>query len=125
MACISEAHRPPIAAPEEKGTQRTWPRLASPLCARSSKIDESTQIPAEFDRPLDGEELMALSRKLGRLSPDRVADAYRQAHDECRMNGGRLPPASALQELVIAWRLTNAWQLRTPVDRIGHSTRGC
>ena len=83
-------------------------------------IDESAEVPAEFDQPLDGEELMALSRKLGRLSPRSVAEAYRRAHDECRMNGDRLPPAAVVQELVIAWKLTHAWQIRTAAD-IGHS----
>jgi two-component system sensor histidine kinase KdpD len=34
---IDEAHRPPIAAPDERGTPRIQPRLASPLCASSSK----------------------------------------------------------------------------------------
>jgi hypothetical protein len=33
----SKAHRPPIAAPDERGTRRSRPRLASPLCACSSK----------------------------------------------------------------------------------------
>lgn len=31
-----EAHKPPGAAPDERKTQRTWPRLASLLCAISS-----------------------------------------------------------------------------------------
>jgi two-component system sensor histidine kinase KdpD len=40
-ACFFEAHRPPIAAPDERGTPRIEPRLASPLCASSSKAHAS------------------------------------------------------------------------------------
>src|ERR1019366_5290277 len=55
--------------------------------------------PAEFDRPLSRAELAERQRRLSMLSPHHVADAYRQAHEACRMDGDRLPRASAVQEL--------------------------
>lgn len=58
--------------------------------------------PEEFDRPLTREELAGRERQLSLLSPYSVADAYRQAHEACRMEGDRLPRASAVQELVTA-----------------------
>jgi len=41
--------------------------------------------PEEFDRPLTPDELKERQRRLSLLSPHNVADAYRQAHDACRM----------------------------------------
>ena len=37
-------------------------------------------------------------RRLAMLSPHHVAEAYRRAHEACRMDGDRLPRASAVQE---------------------------
>jgi hypothetical protein len=71
--------------------------------------------PAEFDQPLDREELQALSRRLARLSPHHVADAYRRAYEACRMEGDQLPRAADIQELVTAWKVTRAWKLRRNV----------
>src|ERR1017187_2950685 len=34
---LSKAHRPLPAAPNERGTQRTWPPAACPLCPSSSR----------------------------------------------------------------------------------------
>ena len=67
----------------------------------------------EFDRPLDSEELQALSRRLGRLGPHCLAKAYRSAYEACRMDSDRLPRPAAVQELVIAWKLLCAWTQRT------------
>jgi len=61
--------------------------------------------PAEFDRPLNRAELAERQRRLAMLSPHHVADAYRQAHEACRMEGERLPKASAVQEMVTAWKV--------------------
>jgi hypothetical protein len=72
---------------------------------------------AEFDRPLNRDELQELARRLARLSPHQIAEAYRKAYDDCRMESDRLPRASAIQELVTAWKLTRAWKLRRPVER--------
>ena len=70
--------------------------------------------PAEFDRPLNRAELAGHQRCLATLSPHYVADAYRQAHEACRMEGERLPKASAVQELVTAWKLM--WKRRRRRD---------
>jgi hypothetical protein len=51
------------------------------------------------------------------LSPHQIAEAYRKTYDDCRMESDRLPRASAIQELVTAWKLTRAWKLRRPVER--------
>ena len=45
---IDEAHRPSIAAPDERGTPRIQPRLASPLCASSSKANRRASSRARF-----------------------------------------------------------------------------
>ena len=55
--------------------------------------------PEDFDRPLTKAELAERERRLSLLSPNHVADAYRQAHGACRMDGDRLPSARAFQEL--------------------------
>jgi hypothetical protein len=68
--------------------------------------------PAEFDRPLNRAELAERQRRLAMLSSHHVADAYRLAHDVCRMEGDRLPKASAVQELVTAWKLLWGWRKR-------------
>ena len=36
FACLLGAHKPPTAAQKERGIRRTWPRLASLLCATSA-----------------------------------------------------------------------------------------
>jgi len=46
-------------------------------------------------RPLTPDELKEHQRRLSMLSPHHVADEYRKAHDACRMDGDRLPWASA------------------------------
>jgi hypothetical protein len=66
--------------------------------------------PEEFDRPLTKEELAQRERQLSMLSPHHVADAYRQAHEQCRMEGDRLPRARAVQELVTVWKLMWRWR---------------
>ena len=73
--------------------------------------------PEELDRPLNREELAERQRRLALLSPHHVAQAYRQAHEACRIEGDRLPRASAVQELVTAWRVLWRWRRRGPTDR--------
>src|ERR1700691_3650674 len=81
--------------------------------------------PAEFDRPLNRAELAELQRRLSMLSPHQVADAYRKAHEACRMDGDGLPRASAVQEMVTArrvlwgwgWRVWWGWRRKGPVER--------
>lgn len=73
--------------------------------------------PEEFDRPLTAAELAERRRRLSRLSPHHVADAYRQAYEACRMDGERLPRASAVQEMVAAWKLLWKWRRKGPVGR--------
>jgi hypothetical protein len=68
--------------------------------------------PEEFDRPLTKGELAERERRLSMLSPHHVADAYRKAHDACRMDDDRVPKASAVQELVAAWKLMWKWRRR-------------
>jgi hypothetical protein len=73
--------------------------------------------PAEFDRPLTEAELKERVRRLSMLSPHHVADAYRQAYEACRMEGDRLPLASAVQELVATWKVLRKWKIRGPAAR--------
>lgn len=53
--------------------------------------------PEEFDRPLTKAELAERQRRLAMLSPYSVAEAYRQAHEAYKMEGDRLPRASAFR----------------------------
>jgi hypothetical protein len=46
------------------------------------------------------------------LSEYSVRDAYREAHERCKMNGDSLPRASAIQELVTAWKQLWEWRRR-------------
>ena len=62
---------------------------------------------AEPERPLTEQELRTLQQNLARLSVKKV---YRQAWEECRMKGERLPPAKAVQQLVQAWKLLWKWR---------------
>jgi hypothetical protein len=73
--------------------------------------------PEEFDHPLTKAELAERQRRLAMLSPQHVAEAYRQAHEACRMEGDSLPRASAVQELVTAWRVLWRWRRKGPVGR--------
>lgn len=73
--------------------------------------------PEEFDRPLTPHELNERQRRLSMLSPHHVADAYRKAHDACRMDGDTVPRASAVQDLVTVWKLLWKWRRRGPVGR--------
>jgi hypothetical protein len=73
--------------------------------------------PSEFDRPLTRDELARRERELSMLSPHHVADAYQRAYQACRMDGDRLPRASAVQELVAAWKLMWKWRRRGPMAR--------
>jgi hypothetical protein len=73
--------------------------------------------PEEFDHPLTKGELAERQRRLAMLSPQHVAEAYRQAHEACRMEGDHLPRASAVQELVTAWRVLWRWRRKGPVGR--------
>ena len=68
--------------------------------------------PAEYDKPLTRDELAHLTRRLAVLSPYDVQRAYREAHARCCMRDDLLPPASAVQELVTAWKLMRQWKLR-------------
>jgi len=65
---------------------------------------------AEPERPLTEQELRALQQNLARLSEPSVKKVYRQAWEECRMKGERLPPAKAVQQLVQAWKLLWKWR---------------
>ena len=73
--------------------------------------------PEEFDHPLTKPEFAERQRRLAMLSPHHVAEAYRQAHEACRMEGDQLPRASAVQELVTAWRVLWRWRRRKTTTR--------
>jgi hypothetical protein len=70
----------------------------------------SRPAPEDSDRPLTEAELAEKRRRLAMLHVSGVAEAYRRAHEECRMDGDRLPRASAVQELVSAWRVLWKWR---------------
>jgi hypothetical protein len=67
---------------------------------------------SNFDHPLSAEELKELHRRISMLSPGHVYEAYRRAYADCRMEGEKLPRATALQELVTAWKVLRALRRR-------------
>jgi hypothetical protein len=73
--------------------------------------------PGELDKPLTKEDLAKRRRALSMLSEHSVRDAYRLAWEQCKMHGDGLPDASAIQELVTAWKLLWSWRRRKPPDR--------
>ena len=114
---LSADHPPPgVAAPEStfhllklsRNPPSRWRRKGETCYAVS--VVARRPAPEEFDKPLTPEELAERQRRLSMLSPHHVADAYRQAHEACRMDGDRLPRASAVQELVAAWKLMWRWR---------------
>ena len=68
--------------------------------------------PAELDKPLTKEDLTKRRRALSMLSEHSVRDAYRLAWERCKMQGDGLPRASAVQELVTAWKQLWEWKRR-------------
>ena len=73
----------------------------------------STLFACETDEPMTPEQLQATARTLGKLNRESLKDAYRRAHHGCRLDAGTIPDVDALQELIIAWRLMQAWYERT------------
>ncbi len=59
----------------------------------------------EVERILTKEELEELRNNLLHLSVPSIEKAYQAAHHDCRYRGNRLPPATAVQQLVCAWRV--------------------
>jgi hypothetical protein len=57
------------------------------------------------DRILSREELDEFQRDLARLSVPGVVGVYQTAHNECRYDGRRTPPAASIQQLVAAWKV--------------------
>ena len=58
----------------------------------------------EPDRAMSREQLEELARNLAMLSDDGVRRAYQIAYQDCRLIGEKLPPATAVQQLVVAWK---------------------
>ena len=72
---------------------------------------------SEFDKPLTREEVEALRRHLSGVDPFRVQRAYQQAYERCRLHGPLIPKASAIQELVTAWKVLRDSKRRGPERR--------
>ena len=71
--------------------------------------------PEDFDLPMTAEELKQRKRELAGLAPPHVLAQYKAAHEACRVVDDRLPRASAVQTMVIAWKLLWKWRrMREP-----------
>jgi hypothetical protein len=57
------------------------------------------------DPILSREELAEFARRLSMLSVPGIEGVYQIAHKDCRLDGKRLPPAAAIQQLVAAWKV--------------------
>jgi hypothetical protein len=66
----------------------------------------------EPDEPLTKAEIEQYKRGLSLISPSSVVKEYQQAYEECRMEGDKLPRASAIQQLVAAWYQLWKWRRR-------------
>jgi hypothetical protein len=60
---------------------------------------------AESEPILSREELDEFRRHLMMLSAHGVEGVYKTAYNDCRFHGKRLPPAAAIQQFVVAWKV--------------------
>jgi hypothetical protein len=54
---------------------------------------------------LSREELEDLRQHLAKLSTPGLESEYQRVHQDCRLEGSRLPQPAAVQQLVTLWRL--------------------
>ena len=66
--------------------------------------------PEDFDRPMNAEQLKQRKHELAHLAQHHVLEQYKAAHAACRVVDDRLPRASAVQMMVIAWKLIWKWR---------------
>ena len=64
----------------------------------------------ETEPVLSREDLTEFQRHLSMLSVPGVEGVYQTAHNDCRYDGKRFPPAAAVQQLVAAWRVLRKLQ---------------
>ncbi len=64
--------------------------------------------PSKLEKPLSKEDLEYFQHKLSALAPQHVYAEYRRLHEECSLQGDRLPRASSIQQLVTVWRFLRA-----------------
>lgn len=50
------------------------------------------------------EELAEFRRRLSMLSDSGIEGVYNTAYKDCRLEGKRIPPAAAIQQIVAAWK---------------------
>jgi hypothetical protein len=62
------------------------------------------------DDVLNQESLEQLRRRLSMLHVSAVEQFYRDAHQRCAPVAGRIVKASAIQELVTAWKQLRKWR---------------
>jgi len=66
----------------------------------------------EADEMLTDAQVAELRRRLSMLHHTSVEQVYRDAYARCAPIGARMPKASAIQELVTAWKLLRSWEKR-------------
>jgi hypothetical protein len=71
--------------------------------------EERANTAKDFDEVLTPAQLSGLSRRLAMLHPSSVEQAYRDAYERCAPMAGRIPKATAIQELVTAWKQLRMW----------------
>jgi hypothetical protein len=64
------------------------------------------------DEVLTVVQVAELRRRLSMLHHTSVEQVYRDAYARCAPIGERMPKASAIQELVTAWKLLRSWEKR-------------
>jgi len=73
--------------------------------------------PDVTDETLSKEALAELRRRLAMLHVSGVEQFYRDAYARCAPVAGRVPKASAIQELVTAWKLLRKWSKSNPIGQ--------
>ena len=72
---------------------------------------------SEYNTPLTKVQVASLRRHLSGLDPYRVERFYSDAHERCRLHGALLPKDSAIQEMVIAWKVLKQHRRQGPPGR--------
>ena len=62
------------------------------------------------DEMLTPDQLIELKRRLAMLHSSSAEQVYRETHERCAPVAGRVPKASAIQELVAAWKQLREWE---------------
>jgi hypothetical protein len=76
---------------------------------RATMVANKRRIWKTHEETLSAEQLAELRRRLSMLHPSSVEQFYQEAHQKCALLSGKVANASAIQELVTAWKQLRKW----------------